>query len=68
MIIKKTEIVIYLDNALPEELLLSFFSKKVIVKAVKKNAAKKTLQRKQLAKKGTVVKNKKARNRLIVRL
>ena len=68
MIIKKTEIFIDLDNALSEELLLSFFSKKVIVKAVKKNPAKNALQRKQLAKKGTVAKNKKARNRLIVRL
>jgi chromosome condensin MukBEF MukE localization factor len=68
MIFKNTEIVIYLGNALPEELLLSLSSKKVIVKAVKKRAAKKAIQRKQLAKKGTGAKNKKARNRLIVAL
>jgi hypothetical protein len=51
MIIKKTETIIYLDNALPEELLLSFFSKKVMVKAVKKSAEKKSSARKAAGKK-----------------
>lgn len=68
MIIKKTETFIYFDNALPEELLLSVVSKKVMVKTVKKSAAKKARQRKQSAKKGVMVKNKKACNQLIVRL
>ena len=67
MIIKNTEIVIYLDNAPPGATSIVFF-KKSNCQSSKKNAAKKALQRKQLAKKGTVAKNKKARNRLIVRL
>jgi hypothetical protein len=41
MIIKKTEILIDLDNILPEELQLQSFSKKIIPKAVKKSAGKK---------------------------
>jgi len=45
MTIKKIKVSIDLDNILPQELYLSVFSKKVIVKAVKKSAAKKALQR-----------------------
>jgi|GEM_PF-6784810 len=59
MTIKKIKVSIDLDNILPQELYLSVFSKKVIVKAVKKSAAKKALQRKQPAKKGAADKNKK---------
>ena len=40
MIIKKTEILIDLDNVLPEELQLQSFSKKIIPKAVKKASRK----------------------------
>ena len=68
MIIKKTEVSIDLDNILPEELYLSVFSKKIIVKAVKKGAAKKSPAKKQPVKKGVVAKNKKVCNLLIVRL
>jgi len=40
MIIKTTEILIDLDNALPEELQLQSFSKKIIPKAIKKASLK----------------------------
>jgi len=62
MIIKKTETFIYLDNAFPEELLLSFVSKKVMVKTVKKSAAKKRSTKKATGKKRSWAKNKEACN------
>lgn len=49
MIIKKTGILIYLDNALPEELQLQSFSKKTLPKAAKKSAAKKKKRRPDLS-------------------
>jgi hypothetical protein len=68
MIIIKTEIFIYLDNAPPRGTTSIAFFKKSNCQNRKKSAAKKALQRKPMAKKGAVAKNKKARNRLIVRL
>jgi len=46
MIIKKTEIVIYLDDTLPQELQLQPFSNKIVVKAAKKGSVKKSTTRK----------------------
>jgi len=51
MTIKKIKVSIDLDNILPQELYLSVFSKKVIVKAVKKSAAKKSSAKKAAGKK-----------------
>src|SRR5712664_2058571 len=51
MIIKKTEVFIYLDTALPEKLLLPSFSKKIMTKAAKKNNTKKSIIRKAAGKK-----------------
>jgi hypothetical protein len=51
MIIKKTEILIYLDNPLSEKLLLPSFSKKIMAKAAKKNVVKKNTTRKANGKK-----------------
>lgn len=51
MIIKKTEIFIYPDAAISEELLLPFFSKRIIAKAAKKRATKKSTTRKVAGKK-----------------
>jgi hypothetical protein len=51
MIIKKTEIVIYLDDTLPQELQLQSFSNKIVTKAAKKGSVKKSTTRKATGKK-----------------
>ena len=50
-IFKRTETLIYPDNALPEELLLQVFSKKIMTKAAKKGAGKRSAARKATGKK-----------------
>ena len=51
MIIKKTEIVIYLDNTLPGEQLIQSLSKKIAAKTAKKGAGKKRTTSKATGKK-----------------
>ena len=48
---KRTETLICLDNALPEELLSQAFFKKIVTKATKKGAGKKSTTRKATGKK-----------------
>jgi hypothetical protein len=55
MVIKKTEIVIYLDDTRPQELQLQSFSNKIVVKAAKKGSVKKSAKRKGTGKKRQTV-------------
>jgi hypothetical protein len=54
MIIKKTEIVIYFDDTLPQEFQLQSFSNKIVVKSAKKGLVKKNTKRKPTGKRQTV--------------
>jgi hypothetical protein len=54
MIIKKTEIVIYFDDTIPQEFQLQSFSNKIAVKSAKKGFLKKSIKRKATGKRQTV--------------